>query len=94
MIYNKKEKTLKLLGNTHVHYLRPGVAEKTGLDVNASNKTTAPLKTASKSQAKQTEIKTSKSNAKTSNNRDAQNSQTAPVENKPRIRRQYENATP
>jgi lipopolysaccharide export system protein LptC len=99
MIYNKKEKTLKLLKNTHVHYLRPGLADKTlaettGLDVNKNTKATKPVKPVAKPQAKQTKTKTSKSNTKNSNNTDVQNNQAAPAENKPRIRRQYEQATP
>jgi len=100
MIYNKKEKTLRLLNNTHVHYVRPGLAEKTGLEVNKNTKTTPVAKTVAKpqvkqtTQAKQTESKTSKTNAKSSNNMNVQNSQAAPAQNKPRIRRQYEQATP
>src|SRR5450830_85579 len=105
MIYNKKEKTLKLLKNTHVHYLRPGLADKTlaettGLDVNKNTKASPAVKAVTKQQAKQsvrakrTETKTSKTNTKNSNNTDVQNNQAAPAQNKPRIRRQYEQATP
>ncbi|HEY0267864.1 MAG TPA: LPS export ABC transporter periplasmic protein LptC, partial [Methyloradius sp.] len=91
MIYNKKEKTLKLFSNVHVHYLRPGLAEKTGLEANQNDKVAATKKAVIKPLAKQANTKTS--NAK-SNNSNAQNSQATPAQNKPRIRRQYEQATP
>jgi len=94
MIYNKNENTLKLLKNVHVHYLRPGLVHNTGLDVTKTSNTTTPVKTATKPQAKKTQSKTPKSNAKSSNNKNVQNSQAAPVQNKPRIRRQYEQVTP
>jgi lipopolysaccharide export system protein LptC len=99
MIYNKKEKTLKLLKNVHVHYLRPGLADKatadkTGIEANQNNKVAVTKKTVAKPPVKQAGSKSSTNKAKSSNNSNAQNNQAAPAQNKPRIRRQYEQATP
>jgi lipopolysaccharide export system protein LptC len=93
MIYNKKENTLTLLKRVHVHYLRPGVAKKTGNDVSMAGDGQTPLKTFENLQPIQT-TKAKQLHIKTSNNTNVQSNQAVPAQNKPRIRRKYEQATP